>query len=265
MRIGLLGFGYVGSQVFQRLQSGAEPGLEVAFVHNRSADKLAGVPRELVLEDLGGMAARRPDLVIEMAHPRYTREWGEAILGFAHYLPLSVTALADAPLHDRLVAQAKRSGRRIFVPHGALPGLDSLVEWRHQWREVTITFIKNPASIDFSESGYDVSQIHGETVVYDGPARGIAKLYPRNVNTMVTCGLATVGLDACRARLIADPEIQVGVADVVALGRDGSRLHLRKEQPMVGVSGSELFESQYGSLLRAAGLPARAGEALAFV
>ncbi len=115
---------------------------------------------------------------------------------------MSVTALADDPLRERLVAQASRSGTRLLIPHGALIGIDNLVEWRHMWEKVEVTFMKNPSNIDFSESGYDKT-IVADTVVYEGPARGIARLYPRNVNTMICSALATTGLDRCRAKLIA--------------------------------------------------------------
>jgi hypothetical protein len=40
-------------------------GLEVAFVWNRSEDKLAGVPARLVLADLASFADAAPDLIIE--------------------------------------------------------------------------------------------------------------------------------------------------------------------------------------------------------
>ena len=253
-RIGLIGFGFIGAQVFRRLREQPDLGIEIAFVHNRDRAKLAEVPSELILDDLGSMAERRCDLVVEMAHPDYTRRWGEAILAHADYLPLSVTALADQSLFDRLKAQADRSGKRLLIPHGALIGTDNLVESRHAWGEVEITFYKSPANIDFSESGYDASRIQGETVVYDGPARAIAALYPRNVNTMVTCALATIGLDRCRARLIAVPALKVAIIEVRATGRDGSLLHMRKEQPMSGVSGTEMFDSQFASILRAAGV-----------
>jgi predicted dinucleotide-utilizing enzyme len=89
-------------------------------------------------------------------------------------------------------------------------------------------------------------------VVYDGPARGIAGQFPRNVNTMTTCALATVGLDRCRAVLVADPRLDVAIAEVRAVGRDGSIHQSRKEQPVVGVSGTEMLAAQVGSLLRAA-------------
>ncbi len=153
------------------------------------------------------------------------------------------------------------SGTSLAIPHGALMGLDSLREWSHQWSEVSITFIKNPANIDFSESGIDPAGIDRETVLYDGPTRGIAPLFPRNINTMITCALATTGLDACRARLVAVPGLNVAIAEVSATGRDGSRLTMRKEQPAVGVSGTEMFASQFASILRAA----NARGALAFV
>lgn len=252
-RIGLIGFGFIGQQVYCRITGHPESGLEVAFVHARSREKLMGVPQELILDDLANFHRTGPDLVVEMAHPSYTHAFGETILEQADYLPLSVTALADDALRDRLIARAAACGTVLAVPHGALMGVDSLLEWRHQWSEVVISFFKAPGSIDFSDSGIDGSQINTETTVYEGPVRGIAKLFPRNVNTMVTCALATTGLDQCRARLVAVPGLQVGVVEVKAHGRDGALLHMRKEQPMSGVSGTEMFESQWASILRATG------------
>jgi predicted dinucleotide-utilizing enzyme len=260
-RVGLIGFGFIGAQVYRRIAEAPELGLEVAFVHNRNRDRMGGVPGSLILDDLADAATREADLVVEMAHPGYTRRYGAAILAGADYLPLSVTALADQALYDHLLAAARASGRRLLIPHGALMGTDNLVESRHHWREVEITFRKSPANIDFSESGLDPASIKGETVVYDGPVRGIAPLYPRNVNTMVTCALATIGLDLCRARLVAVPGLTVAVAEVRAVGRDGALLEMRKEQPVTGVSGTEMFDSQFGSILRAAG----AGGTVGFV
>ena len=252
-RIGLIGFGFIGRQVYERIVGDPSLGLDVAFVHNRSDAALAAVPAALRLGDIAELPRCAPDLVVEMAHPAYTQHWGERILAHADYLPLSVTALADDALRERLVAVARAAGTSLAIPHGALMGLDSLREWRHAWEEVTITFYKHPSNIDFSESGIAPVPLDVDTVLYDGPTRGIAAKFPRNVNTMITCALATIGLDRCRARLVACPALKVAIADVEARGRDGSLLKMRKEQPATGVSGTEMFESQFASILRAAG------------
>src|SRR5258708_15507167 len=208
-----------------------ELGLDVDFVYNRSAAPVRDLPPAQILGDLHGAADRPVDLIVEMAHPEITRRFGEAFLARADYMMLSTTALAEPGLQDRLVVQAKRAGTRLFLPHGALVGIDNLVEQQGEWTEVSITFRKHPRNIDFAESGRGPPSEAGAVVLYDGPVRGIARLYPRNVNTMVTCALATVGLDRCRAILIADPALDVAIAEVVAIDRNGARLESRQVQP----------------------------------
>ena len=168
-------------------------------------------------------------------------------------MPLSVTALADDALRETLIATAKASGHRLLLPRGALVGTDLLLGWRHMWRDVRITFRKHPRNIDFSRLDIRPETITRETVIYDGPVRGIASLFPRNVNTMVTCALATIGLDRCQGRLFADPKLDCAVAEVEAWGDDGAYLATTKRQPVIGVSGTEMVQSALRSVLKAAG------------
>ncbi len=253
MRIGIIGYGFIGRHLYQRIMSGAEPGVSVAFVWNRSRGKMTNVPLGLILGDLAHFAERRADLILEVAHPSVTRLHGAEFLQHADYLLTSVTALADDALRESLTATAQHSRRRLLVPHGALVGLDALHEQRQRWSSVTITFRKNPANLDFTESGIDPAGIQSATVLYDGPARGIAPLFPRNINTMITCAVATIGLDRCRAVLIADPKLDKAYAVVEAVGADGSRIATFNEQPATGVSGNDMLGSMLGSLRAAAG------------
>ncbi|MCW5772028.1 MAG: DUF108 domain-containing protein, partial [Rhodospirillaceae bacterium] len=241
--------------LYQLLMRGDEPGLSVAFVWNRSPGKIAGVPLGLILRDLDEAPAKRADIIVEVAHPEVTRAHGAAFVSAADYLITSVTALADDALRGRLIETALKAKHRLFVPHGALVGLDTLVEQRHRLAEVTITFRKHPNNLDFAASGIDPAIVQGETVLYDGPARRIANLFPRNINTMVTCALATVGLDRCRAVLIADPALDKAYAEVEAIGHDGSRIATYNEQPATGVSGKDMLASIVGSVRAAAGKP----------
>lgn len=253
VKVGIIGFGFLGRGIYHRIISEPELGLDVAFVWNRSAQKLVGLAPGIELADLNGASDRNPDLIVEVAHPCITREYGMMFLELADYLPLSVSALVDDTLYRNLRKIAAAGGKRLLIPHGALVGVDSLLDCSANWSEVMIAFEKHPTAIDFSESGIEGSTITERTVVFAGTAREIGRRFPRNVNTMVTCAIATIGLDRCSARLIADPAVNVGIAIVEAKGKDGATLTIRKEQPMAGVSGTEMFESVFGSILRATG------------
>ncbi len=252
-RIGILGAGFIGAALYRHLCAGTDEGLAPAFVWARRAEVLEGVAAEHRLTDLDRLAERAPNLVVEAAHPDLTRRHGAAILGVADYMPLSVSALADDALAERLRAAAQAHGTRLWLPVGALVGGQALAARRGMWDRVTITFRKHPRNIDFALTGIDPATITAETVVFDGPVREIGRLFPRNVNTMLTCGLASVGLDRCRGRLIADPSLDVAVAEVEAVGTDGSILRTEKRQPVVGVSGTEMFASLLRSIRLATG------------
>jgi aspartate dehydrogenase len=252
-RIGIIGCGYVGAGLYKAITGGECAGLEVAFVWNRSSDKLAGVEPRLILKRLDDFAATAPDLIVEAAHPEISVAHGAAFLERCDYMPLSVTALADDGVRERLMTTAERTRHHLILPQGALVGTDALLAWRHMWRDVTITFRKHPLNIDLVAVKRRAQDITAETVIFDGSVREIAPLFPRNVNTMVTCALATVGLDRCRARLIADPRLEHAVAEIEAWGRDGSYLATVKRQPAVGVSGTEMVASTLRSVVKATG------------
>lgn len=247
-RVGIIGLGFVGSSLYRRLADGRVPGLDVGFVHDRQPERLAAVASAHVLSALDDLDGVQVDLVVECAGPDVTATHGRSLLARWDYMPLSVTALADDRLLEDLLAVARTTGTRLLIPHGALAGMDALYERREVWRELTITFRKPPQHIEGGQAGSD-----GPTVLYDGPVRGIASLYPRNVNAMVGCALATIGLDRCRAVLVADPELNELIAEIRAVGSDGSVLEIVKRQPGVGVSGTEMPDAVLRSIVLAAG------------
>ena len=80
VRIGVVGYGYIGRSIVERIgKSGGR--FETAFVHNRSLEALADTAPALRLYDLEDARTRRPDLIVECAHPGITERFGAAFLG----------------------------------------------------------------------------------------------------------------------------------------------------------------------------------------
>lgn len=251
MRIGLIGFGYIGSYLYSELTAHPEWGLTVAFVSGKSA--LGKVSAELHLPDLADAESKDLDLIVEAAHPQVTRDHGANFLRFADFMPLSLTALADAELEYRLRQAAEQNGTRLYIPHGAAVGLDSLSECKDLWDAVTVTMRKPPRNLDWTKAqAWAGKQIDDATVLYDGPTRGVCPLFPRNVNTHAAVALAGIGFDRTRSVLIADPSLRVSVIELQAVGA-GIELHVVRSNPLQGVSGVLTARSILGSIQRVTG------------
>jgi aspartate dehydrogenase len=249
-RIALIGYGHIGRPLHDSLARD-EQSFAVAGVLVRDGARSSHVPAELRLHDVGQLCESKPDLVVEAAHPDVTRCWGEAILEFADYLPLSRSALTDEGRLERLAAVAKAHGHRLLIPHGAVVGADSLFESQHLWDDVEIEFRKHPRNIVLGPGDAQSVGPRQPVVLFEGTVRKIAARYPLNVNAMVACALLTTGLDHCRARLVADPTTNLAHLRIIARGRDGAVLDLRRDQPAVGVSGTEMAASVLQSVVRA--------------
>ncbi|MFT5132197.1 MAG: aspartate dehydrogenase [Gammaproteobacteria bacterium] len=245
-RIGIIGYGYLGRSLHESL---AGTRVDVVSIYNRSEDKLTGLPESIATTDMRVFmdTVADLDLIVELAHPDISKDWGENILKTTNYMPCSVAALANEDLKFRLLKTATASATKLFVPHGAVVGIDNLYEARDNWQDVTITFRKPPGAIDMEEEPDG-----DETILFEGSVREIAEKFPRNVNAMVACALATVGPDVALARMIADRRLDnVLRGEFEFKGKDGSRLSIIKEEPAVGVSSPGMITSILGSVLRA--------------
>jgi aspartate dehydrogenase len=250
-RIGLIGYGYIGRYIYEQVTTRPELGLDIGFVHNRSPGRVADLPADVVLPDLAGFAERDVQLVVELAHPDVTRHHGADFLGATDYMPLSLTAFADAALEQRLLGIARDAGTRLFVPHGAVIGLDALEEGRDTWESVRIVMKKPVRSLDFSASPeFDPAQITEERVLFDGSARDICPKFPRNVNSHAAVALAGIGFDRTQSVLVADPNLEASIIELEARG-GGVEIAIRRENPMAGVSGVMTLMSCLASIGRA--------------
>jgi len=193
-RVGLVGLGVIGSHILRNLD-GVE-GVTVDYVYDEVAEKIDSELSAAVLGDVSEVFARNVDLVIETATASAVKVIAPEVLKKSDLLIFSVTSLADDDFRELLRETCSKFGTRLFVPHGAILGLDGIYDGRSVIEEVVITTTKHPKNLGLSEmkSG----------VLYDGPTRGACDLFPRNVN--VHAAIATVGLgfDKTRSVVVAD-------------------------------------------------------------
>ncbi len=258
-RVGIIGYGKLGRFLVEGLRG--DPEHEVAFVWNRRREALEGLPAELVLDDLFGVAERAADLIVEVAHPAITWEHGERFLEQADYMVGSPTALGRGDVESRLRSAASAHG--LYVPRGALPGLEEVLRLvaRGGLAAAHITMHKHPSSLRLHpEPVPPLSETTRPRTVYDGPLRALCAMAPNNVNTMAVLALASeLGFDEVRATLEADPGLEHHITEVMLLGPEtgGPRFSLeliRRSPAGAGaVTSTATLSSFLGSLRQAHG------------
>ncbi|MBT4101514.1 MAG: DUF108 domain-containing protein [Gemmatimonadetes bacterium] len=244
-RVGLIGYGLIGQAVREMIESN-DNGMEVVFINDADTSRLTDLG-DLGLEDLGDFDSRSADLIVEMAHPDVTRKWGTKILEKTNYMFISVTALADRDLELSIEATTAKHGTRAFVPHGGVVGMDALLENRDIWESVDVVMKKSPKNVDCAAAGVDPESITEETVLYDGPTRGICPMFPRNVNTHAAIAYAGIGFDRTRSRLIVDPAWTNATVAIHAKA-PGVDLTVERVEEITGVTGASTPASIYNTV-----------------
>lgn len=268
-RVGIVGYGHVGQFFVEKILNDAAVGakLELAFVWNRSADKLAALPPELVLHDLADFASRGADLIVEVCHPAIAKEFGPRFLAAADFFVGSPTAFADADTDAALRAATAAGTHSAYTPVGALWGGSDLARLsaHGQLASLAITMKKHPLSLklegELATKLAAAADKDGEVVLFDGPVRELARLAPNNVNTMAAAaiGCPSLGFDGVVGRLVSDRSLDAHVIDIVAAGprrADGSQFKVStcryNPAPPGAVTGAATYTAFLGSLLDAA-------------
>lgn len=244
----LIGYGAIGRLVLARIAG--DPALRVTHLLERASRK-ADLAKALgggvdVLGDLDELTSL-PDCAIECAGHGAVSAYVVPLLERGVNVALvSVGALAQPELPERLEAAARRGSSQLTLVSGAIGGLDALAAARiggldeviYTGRKPPLGWLGTPA-----ERAVDLPALDQPAVIYAGSARDAARLYPKNANVAATVSLAGLGLDRTQVTLIADPAVTRNVHHVVARGAFG--------EMEVSLSGTPLPENPKTSSLAA--------------
>ena len=165
------------------------------------------------------------DMVIDCAGHGALAEYGPEVLGRGtDMITLSIGALADQTISDRLDDAARTGGAKLHLASGAIGALDCLAAASTgTLNAVVYTGRKPPAGWKGSpaEAKLDLEALSEAAIHFEGTAREAALAYPKNANVAAAVALAGIGLDATRVRLIADPALNQNIHEVEASGTFG--------------------------------------------
>ena len=226
LRVGFIGYGTIACQIESDIRAGraGDTCVVAALVRSERAGRPGDV---LITADRGRFLAEPLDVVVECAGQDAVREHAEAVLlARRDLLVLSVGALADDDLFERLRRAAARAEAHLLLPSGAIGGLDALSSAAlGGLDQVTLTTRKPPGALQTGteRDAYLSSSTgkggRGEAVLlYEGPAREAVRLFPANVNVAAALSLAGVGFDRTHVRIYADPAVTRNTHEVRARG-----------------------------------------------
>lgn len=136
---------------------------------------------------------------------------------------ISVGALLD---HPEIMARSRETGCRLFVPSGAIAGLDGIKSaCVGSISHVTITTRKPPQGLEGArylvERAISLVGLREEREVFSGTAREACKGFPANVNVSAAVSLAGIGPDKTRIRILAVPRLERNCHDIEVEGEFG--------------------------------------------
>ncbi len=229
-RIGLLGCGAIGTEIAVAVDSGKIPA-KLTHVYDFSkesatllASKLKNKPS--VTENAGLLAAAPVDLIVEAASQNAVRDNALSILqNRKDLMVMSVGALLDESIFDIVLEGCKDFGRHVYLPSGAIAGLDAICAVKDELDSLTLVTTKNPKALKgarvFETSNIDPDKINKPTVIYEGIAQEAVNLFPANINVAALLSIAGIGSIKTKVKIVADPGTDRNTHEIEASGKFG--------------------------------------------
>lgn len=211
IRIGLLGCGNIGHIIAAHAR-----GVRIVALFDKypeRAKELESVTSATAFKEFGDFISSDFDIVVEAASVNAVRTFAPEVLTHQKDIVImSVGALAHEDFVEILRDSARNNNRRIYIPSGAIFGLDNLKIGRiSPIRKLLLRTIKSPASLGISAKE--------RRLIFSGKAHECIKAYPKNVNVSVAMSLAA-GRDT-DVELWVDPAVNRNVHELVVEGDFG--------------------------------------------
>ncbi|MHB8633125.1 MAG: aspartate dehydrogenase [Thermoplasmatota archaeon] len=199
MKVGLIGCGAIGTEIARAASRMA--GIDEVWIFDidpKASASLAALPRAKVAQSAAAVV-EACDLLVEAANKGVVeKEVRQALALGKRAILMTIGALADDALRADLLSLATKKGGKIYLPAGAVMGVDGVkAAAEGDLKSVTLVTTKPPAGLDKSLDRW--------TLLFSGPAREAVERFPKNVNVAATLALAGLGFDQTHVQVAVDP------------------------------------------------------------
>lgn len=226
-KVGIIGCGTIGGQLAMAIDGGFVKNAALVSLFDVVQGSAQSLKQKLradvsAYDDFGAFIATDCDIVVEAASQDAVKKFASCILESGKdVMIMSVGALADGALLSSLLTLEGR----IYVPTGAIAGIDAIRAVRHLLDSITLTTTKSPKALAgapfFQTSKVKLDEIREKQTVYEGPASEAVRMFPANVNVAAVLSLAGMGFEKTTVRIVADPAASTNQHEINARGNFG--------------------------------------------
>ena len=211
LKIGLLGCGNIGHIIAVHAT-----GFRISAVYDKvpeRAEEVAALAGAESYEDFESFLAADSDIIVEAASVNAARTYALPVLSQGKDIVImSVGSLTDKVFRDEVRRTALENRRKVYIPSGAIFGLDNLKIGRiSRISKLLLRTTKSPASLGISSDT--------RRQIFAGKANECIKSFPKNVNVSVAMSLAA-GQDT-DVELFVDPAVDRNVHELFFEGDFG--------------------------------------------
>jgi aspartate dehydrogenase len=238
MKVGIIGCGFIGNTLANAIEGIDE--ITELYLYDRTISCTEGLASALnkasSCSTIDGLIDKA-DLVIEAGSQEAVREHVKKVLECGKDLMImSIGALEDDAFWNDLKNTAKKNNCKIFLPSGAICGIDGIKSASMAGiDDITVETTKPVKGLEkvryITRQGIDLSNLKEPMTVFNGPAREAVKHFPKNINIAACVSLAGIGFDRTMVKIVADPAATRNQHKLICHGRFGEFICEVKNMP----------------------------------
>jgi aspartate dehydrogenase len=176
------------------------------------------------------------DIVVEAASQNALTSYLNSIISLKKdALVMSVGAFANPEFFSQIIKNVEKNDTNLYLPSGAIAGIDAIKSVRSSISYVTITTTKNPNSLKdspfFKKTNLTIDSRKKRTLIFEGSAIEAVQNFPANVNVAALLGLAGIGIEKTKVNVIADPSLRINKHEIKVIGKFGELIVRVKNVP----------------------------------